>query len=230
MVIADDIKVVVVGTRFTVTRTPTKRVDVAHGKVRVEAPGGTWYVEAGESWTPMTSAQTEPAPAAQVQAAPAEEEPAEIEMDAVNVPRAKKPAAAPQPAPDKPASASPDDARDLEREAYRAAQRLEATDPALAAANYKAIARGKNADVAAMALVSLAELSITQKDPKAALAALDEHDRKFPHSAVREDAAWFRIEALRSMGKRDEARGAAADYLRQFPDGVYAKPAARLTK
>jgi hypothetical protein len=32
------------------------------------------------------------------------------------------------------------------------------------------------------------------------------------------------------MGKRDEARGAAAEYLRQFPDGVYAKPAARLVK
>ena len=83
---------------------------------------------------------------------------------------------------------------------------------------------------AATALVALAELSLKQNDPQGALDALDEHAKKFAHSAMREDAAWFRIEALRTMGKRDEARGAAVDYLREFPDGVYAKPAARLVK
>jgi len=97
-----------------------------------------------------------------------------------------------------------------------------------AAANYRAIALGKDDGWAATALVALAELDLKQNEPQAALDALDEHARKFPHAGTREDAAWFRIEALRAMGKRDEARGAAAEYLREFPDGVYAKPAARL--
>ncbi|HEY5952148.1 MAG TPA: FecR domain-containing protein [Kofleriaceae bacterium] len=233
-VVSGDVTVIVVGTRFTVTRTPNPRVDVAHGKVRVEAPGGTWFVEAGESWTPMSSATitaiTEPA------AEPQAEEPApEIEMDPVNVSRAKKQAAKPEPQP-APAAAKPEtrieppETRELAREAYRVAQRIENTDPELAAANYRAIARGKDAGYAATALVSLAELSLKQHDPQAALEVLDEHAKKFPRSPMREDAAWFRIEALRTMGKRDEARGAAADYLREFPDGVYVKPAARLVK
>jgi hypothetical protein len=241
-VISGDVTVIVVGTRFTVTRNPSPRVDVSHGKVRVEAPGGTWFVEAGESWTPIGQVATAHV---EVKVEPIEEpvtaeEPApEIEMDPVKVTRAKKPAAAepdgqslPEPRSAKPQASviAPPATRELAREAYRAAQHLENSDPNLAAANYRAIARGKDEGWAATALVALAELNLKQGDAKAALDALDEHSRKFPRSAMREDAAWFRIEALRSMGKRDEARGAAADYLREFPDGVYVKPAARLVK
>ena len=225
-VVSGDVTVVVVGTRFTVTRTPSPRVDVAHGKVRVEAPGGTWFVEAGESWSPTTTAAIEPASVPE--AAPAADPAPEIEMAPVQVPRAKK-ATAPA-APAEKSTIDPPSTRELAKEAYRAAQRLENTDPKLAAANYRAIARGKDEGWAATALVALAELSLKQNDPQGALEALDEHAKKFAHSPMREDAAWFRIEALRTMGKRDEARGAAADYLREFPDGVYAKPAARLVK
>jgi hypothetical protein len=231
-VVAGDVTVVVVGTRFTVTRTPSPRVDVAHGKVRVEAPGGSWLVEAGESWTPIAPVAAAPQPQPKTELAPPaadEQTPApEIEMDPVKVSRAKKPA----PAGRKPEAGSiaPPETRELARQAYRAAQRLENSDPQLAAANYRAIARGKDPGWAATALVALAELQLRQGDAKSALAALDEHAQRFPRSAMREDAAWFRIEALRAMGKRDEARGAAAEYLREFPDGVYAKPAARLVK
>lgn len=222
-VLSGDVTVVVVGTRFTVTRTPTPRVDVAHGKVRVEAPGGTWFVEAGESWNPLVSVSASaPVPA------PAPDLDPEIEMDPVKVPRAKKPA--PPATEPKRATIAPPATRELAKEAYRAAQRLENTDPKLAAANYRAIARGKDEGWAATALVALAELSLKQNDPQGALDALDEHGKKFARSPMREDAAWFRIEALRAMGNRDEARGAAADYLREFPDGVYAKPAARLVR
>ena len=231
-VVSGDVSVIVVGTRFTVIRNPSPRVEVMHGKVRVEAPGGTWFVEAGESWTPISvTAIEEEAPAPAVAAEPAPDP--EIEMDPMPVQR-KKPAVAPPvvaPRADKPAATiAPPETRELAREAFRAAQRLENTDPKLAAANYRAIALGKDSGYAATALVALAELSLKQNDPQAALEALDEHAAKFPRSALREDAAWFRIEALRTMGKRDEARGAAADYLREFPDGVYAKPAARLVK
>lgn len=229
-VVSGDVAVVVVGTRFTVTRTPSPRVDVMHGKVRVEAPGGTWFVEAGESWTPISVTTIEEPVPEETAPAPAPE----IEMDPVTVSRTKKhapAAAAPAPAPvEKPATIAPPETRELAKEAYRAAQRLENSDPKLAAANYRAIALGKDDGWAATALVALAELSLKENQPQAALDVLDEHARRFPRSKLREDAAWFRIEALRAMGKRDEARGAAADYLREFPDGVFAKPAARLVK
>jgi len=229
-VVTGDVTVVVVGTRFTVTRTPSPRVDVAHGKVRVEAPGGTWFVEAGESWTPISvTAIEEPA----AEPAPVAAADPEIEMDPIKVSRAKKAAVAPAPAAPAerpPTAITPPETRELAKEAYKAAGHLENSDPKLAAANYRAIAMGKDNGWAATALVALAELSLKQNDPQAALTALDEHARRFPRSAMREDAAWFRIEALRTMGKRDEARGAAADYLREFPDGVYVKPATRLVK
>ncbi|HEX5064217.1 MAG TPA: FecR domain-containing protein [Kofleriaceae bacterium] len=240
-VVSGDITVVVVGTRFTVTRTPSPRVDVAHGKVRVEAPGGTWFVEAGESWTPISVTAIEEPDQASDPGLQASGPAPEIEMDPIKVSRAKKAAAPPAPESDSgrslkrearsPSSPiAPPETRELAKEAYRAAQHLENTDPKLAAANYRAIALGKDDGWAATALVALAELDLKQNEPQAALDALDEHARRFPRSAMREDAAWFRIEALRSMGKRDEARGAAADYLREFPDGVYVKPAARLVK
>ena len=73
-----------------------------------------------------------------------------------------------------------------------------------------------------VALVSLAEVQLKLREGSAALATLDELGGRFPGSANAEDAAWFRYEALRALGKRDEARGAAADYLRQFPHGAYA--------
>jgi hypothetical protein len=226
-VISGDVTVIVVGTRFTVTRTPSPRVDVAHGRVRLEAPGGTWSIEAGESWTPISVTAIEEVTD---DAVPVAEPHPEIAMEPVKVTRAKKPTPAPVAAPAKAEPIEPPATRELAKEAYRAAQRLEVSDPKLAAANYRAIARGKDPGWAATALVALAELSLKQGDAKAALDALDEHSREFPRSAMREDAAWFRIEALRTMGKRDEARGAAADYLREFPDGVYAKPAARLVR
>lgn len=219
-VVAGEVTVIVVGTRFTVTRTPSPRVDVAHGKVRVEAPGGTWFVEAGESWRPLTSAAVEPTPA------PVPEPAEEIEMAPVQISRAKKPVVdrpAAKPAAS-PGAVEPPATRELAKEAYRVAQRLETTEPERAAAMYRAIAISEKAGgFAASALISLAELQIYKlKDPGAALATLAEHAQRFPQAVTREEAAWFRIEALRSLGKRDEARGAAADYLREFPKGVYA--------
>lgn len=223
-VIAGDVSVEVVGTRFTVARTPMPRVDVARGKVRVTAPGGQWLVEAGEAWPDPTRTASasvplpphEPEPEAET---PAEPEP-ELSIDPVRTAPAPKRAAvvAPAPAPVKPVAAE----RERARESYRIANRLEDSDPKKAAQLYRAIATdGKGME--AVALVSLAEMQLKLKDPTAALFALDELARRFPNAANTEDAAWFRYEALRAMGKRDEARGAAADYLRQFPNGTYAE-------
>lgn len=223
-VIAGDVTVEVVGTRFTVARAPTPRVDVARGKVRVTAPGGQWLVEAGEVWPDptRTASASVPLPAHRPEAEPAET-PAEPEIPIDPVRAAPAPKKAPPVAPAV-ASAKPPLAagRDRAGEAYRIANRLAESDPRKAAQLYRAIAtEGK--DKAALALVALAETQLKLEDPTAALSALDELARRFPNAANTEDAAWFRYEALRAMGKRDEARGAAADYLRQFPNGTYAE-------
>ncbi|HEY1558534.1 MAG TPA: FecR family protein [Kofleriaceae bacterium] len=62
-VIAGDVTVEVVGTRFTVARTPAVRVDVARGKVKVIGPTGTAFVAAGESWPVAVAEVPAPPPA-----------------------------------------------------------------------------------------------------------------------------------------------------------------------
>lgn len=228
-VISGDVTVEVVGTIFTVTRTPTTRVDVARGKVRVTAPGGQWLVEAGEAWAPSVTALVKPAPEPEPVVAEPE---IEIEPSEPATPKAKPHAhakdepvvARPEPTHDADSKhdAEPSKAeRDLARETYKIANKLEHSDPQKAAQLYRSLAtNGKGME--ALALVALAEVELRMKHPADALAALDELKKRFPNAANTEDAAWFRYEALRTMGKRDEARGAAADYLRQFPNGAYA--------
>lgn len=225
-VVAGDVRVEVVGTRFTVTKTPAPRVDVARGKVRVIAPGGEWLIEAGETWPVVTA--TAPAPAVQPEVTELPSAPAPVAAPA----RKKAPAQVARPVADgievaaSSRAQSPEaPARQLDRErareSYRIAAKLEQTDPRKAAQLYRAIATdGKGMEP--VALLSLAEVQLKLKDPRAALTSLDELARRFPTAANAEDAAWFRYEALRAMGKRDEARGVAADYLRQFPHGAYA--------
>lgn len=207
-VIAGEVSVEVVGTRFTVVRTPSPRVDVARGKVRVKAPGGTWLVAAGESWTPqVTVTAIEPAPAP-------------IADDVVLDPSPSPSPPNPAPTPNRKPTISP-------HAAYQAAVRLASTDPERAAKAYRTIANGKGAD-AALALMDLATL-VEKTDPPAALAACDEYLRRFARGANVEDVTWLRIDLLRKADRRDEARAAAAEYLRQFPNGTFAGDAARIS-
>ena len=220
-VVAGEVSVEVVGTRFTVTRSPKPRVDVARGKVRVIAPGGQWLIEAGEAWpTPtQTALAPEPEVTPEIEMAPDVVAPSKKKSTVTPPPVAPTTATAPN------APTSKDEAtkeeRDLARETWRIANKLEHSDPQKAAQLYRSIAtNGKGME--SVALISLAEVELRMKHPAQALAALDELRERFPNAANTEDAAWFRYEALRTMGKRDEARGAAADYLRQFPNGAYA--------
>jgi len=221
-VIAGDVKVEVVGTRFTVTRTPSARVDVARGKVKVTTSAGTTLVEAGES-CPAVTADVRPAPAAETDEPVVEEQPEEQ-------PVVQAPVAQPKPAPvkQKPATSdatAPQTDEELGQASYKVAQKYETSDPAKAAQLYRAIATDKktNPTLAATALVSLAQVQLDGlHDPAAALATADEQIKRFPKATSAEEAWWVRYQALRALGKRDEARGAAADYLRQFPNGTYA--------
>jgi hypothetical protein len=160
-VISGDVSVEVVGTRFTVTRTPTARVDVTRGKVKVFAPGGSWLVSAGESWTPASTAQTA----------------------AIEPPKAPEVAAeAPAPAP--------------------AAPKAKKLDPAVAFDQID-----------------------SAKDP---IAAADAFLKAYPHHALVEDVTYKRVEALVKAGRNDEARRAAADYLKKYPHGTYVEVASRV--
>ena len=162
-VISGDVSVEVVGTRFTVTRTPAARVDVTRGKVKVYAPGGSWLVAAGESWTPASTAQTA----------------------AIDPPKA------PEVAVEAPVAPAP---------AKKAAPK--ALDP------HQAFDKIDSA-----------------KDP---VAAADAWLRQFPHDPLVEDVTFNRILALGKAGRSDEARRAAADYLKKYPHGTYVEAASRI--
>ncbi|HEY1814506.1 MAG TPA: FecR family protein [Kofleriaceae bacterium] len=196
-VVAGDVTVEVVGTRFSVARRPAVRVDVARGKVKVVAPAGTVYVLPGESWPPVVPAAPAlaPPPVAPIQP------PAPIE------------------APPAPSQASP-------QSIFKEAQHLRQRDPARSERLYRSLAN--NSDVwAALSLYDLAEMHGAGQTDRA-LRELDELARRFPRAANLEDAAWLRIEILRKASRTEDARRAAAAYLRQFPSGTYSDQAARV--
>jgi hypothetical protein len=60
-------------------------------------------------------------------------------------------------------------------------------------------------------------------DPSRALRLLDELTARFPGSALAPDGAAERVFALCMAGRQDEARGAAADFLRTEPMGPLAE-------
>ncbi len=204
-VVAGDVTVAVVGTRFSVARTATGvRVDVARGKVRVTSPSGERFVAAGDSWT----------------------SPATATASAPSLPSPTAPPPLPPPPSAPPSQLSPPSAP-TSHAAFIAAQRLEAHDPTAAARGYRAVAGGRDR-WAALALYSLAELDVARRDTTDALGVLDEYNRRFPGGANAEDVAWLRVETLRTAGRGGEARAAAASYRRAFPDGTYIKAAERI--
>jgi transmembrane sensor len=219
---AGDVVVEVVGTRFSVSRTPGVRVDVTHGQVRVRTPGGEFLVGPGERWSegaapPIAGATGSVARDPAETAAPGASGPGRAALAA---PGASGPdAIAVQPGKSPRVQSS--------RDAFQAAQRLESHDGRAAARAYRAVADGEGA-WAALALYSLAELDASSGLGQAALAAVDEYLRRFPRGAGIEDVMWVRVETLRMLGRQDEARSAAAGYLRQFPRGTYVKPATRV--
>ncbi len=213
-VIAGDVVVEVVGTRFTVRRDATStRVDVTRGKVRVHGRGEQRLVEAGEAWSSATTSVIDPhidvvGVAAEPPTPPALEPAPEIELPAESMRGSR-----PQPSP---------------RAAFEAAQRLERTDPKQAARAYRSIANGKDA-YATIALLNLAELHATS-DASSALRALDELARRFPRAANREEAAWLRVDVLRTAGRFEDARREARAYLEAYPGGAYARLADRVLR
>jgi len=164
-VISGDVAVEVVGTHFTVTRTPAPRVDVARGKVKVTAPGGTWLVRAGESW-----------PVVQTVAADVAPEPAPVVE------------------PEKPNTSTSTSTSTTKKPAKHE------------------LSRG--------ALFDRIDAHVTT-NPSAAVKEADEFLRRFPDDDKVQDVTFYKVQALSKAGDVTAARRAAADYLKQFPHGIY---------
>ncbi len=224
-VVAGDVDVVVVGTRFAVARADAGEVmvEVTRGKVRVESPRGSLAVAAGERVTigamgmiagradiagaggepgtnPSTSTSTSTNPSTNPSTSTTDD-------------GGSGPVASAEPRPRKP------EPRKL---ALADAVVLRQTKPDDAGRRLRQLSLGSDA-VAASALYELAHLSLFRlRAPYAALAAAREYQRRFPTGPDAADALWIRIEAHLDANDHAAAREAAASYLERFPGGAKA--------
>jgi hypothetical protein len=105
----------------------------------------------------------------------------------------------------------------------------ETTEEPVARAEKPATRREKHADAANAANLD-DEISALDKarramddDPEAALAAVEEYEKKFQGGALADQAEVVRIESLARAGKVDEARAAGATFLAKHPSSPAAK-------
>lgn len=200
-VVAGDVRVEVIGTRFTVTRRASGvRVDVTRGKVKVRDPNGEYLVAAGETWPSSLAGSDVPEDAG----APEE---SELEMPEMPV-GTHKPAKR---------SSRP---RDPTESAYKQAVLLMNSDVPAAERAFQVLAKG-NGGSAGGALVWLSEIESDRGHTDAAVAYLDEHARRFPNATEAEEVAFRRIEVLKKGHRAAATKEAARQYLQRFPQGTY---------
>jgi transmembrane sensor len=204
---ASDTRVLVVGTRFSVTRDDARvSVSVERGKVEVRGarvPQGVQALGAGERLA------IAPAPHAAVENERAETPPAApVQVEEAAARDARASAA--------PGEQSPE-------------QLLRAADAARAAGDYRRAARSLQrfltaypADPqAAIVALTLGRIQLEQlAAPKAAIASFLRADRLGLPDAVAEEGAARLVEAYAKAGDKEKARAAAARYARRFPDGA----------
>ena len=75
---------------------------------------------------------------------------------------------------------------------------------------------------AELALVRSVRTAIDRDDPDAALAAVAEHERRFPTGQLVEERKSLRVEALCRAGKAPQARAEAQVFLRDHPSSPHA--------
>jgi hypothetical protein len=73
-----------------------------------------------------------------------------------------------------------------------------------------------------LVLLKRARAAISSGSPASALPAIGEHAQQFPNGRLREEREALRVTALWNMGKRADARRAAARFVQQFPRSVLA--------
>ena len=71
--------------------------------------------------------------------------------------------------------------------------------------------------------------SVVKSNPEQAIVLIDAADRAHPDSALTEERAALKIDALVHAGRIGPARDAAEQYLRRYPSGQYARHVETLT-
>lgn len=240
---AGEVAVTVVGTGFRVERSASGdqvRVAVRHGRVRVDAIGGSVSVAAGEDWSgPATRvAAATPAPEPTTDEPPEPEPPVEDPQVAMRPHHVAPPAPAhpsPAGAPARPESAAEERAARLEVRPQRrrpdttdapalaAIMQLEESDPKAAIRKYQELALSEGGDTARFALYSMAHVQYFQlHQRKAAISTARRFENRFPSGRYAEDVLWLRIRATCELAVDEECRAAAHAYLESFPHGAYA--------
>lgn len=225
---AGDVDVTVVGTIFSVARTPDVTVRVTRGKVRVDAAGATAFVAAGQSWA---HGEVELAAAEPHHRAASHEKPA-----------------APPPAPAKAKVKTRDEQPVLHRHVSRAPKsRANPRSPRhafaggvasrphpAAAPDERSVAELERAQLASKGgnreiVYSLARHYFDAHQTAAALRQIDYFTVRFQKGKYSQDALLLRIRMLCNKKPSSACREAAHAYLSAYPDGDYRDDARALT-
>lgn len=196
------VRVRVVGTRFTVTRSgDDARVDVTHGEVEVVARGHREVLLAGASWSSgdvreaVVGGQvtvTNPGDVAAAHFSPPPALPAPVPRRVTQPAPDRDRVGAPRPTPTTPVPVEV--AVDPRRAVYHAAEALEVSDPAAALRAYKQVALG-NDRWAANALYAAARLAFGQGDRALAGRFAAAYVKRFPTGANTDDARALQLRA-----------------------------------
>jgi hypothetical protein len=218
-VVAGDVAVRVIGTKFTVKtgagQLPRVEVNVLRGVVEVESrrrPGIVARVAAGQSW--IQSAESEASPSAS--AAPLLAPPA----PALSSSSSSSAAAAAAPSGPAPSAGGPS-ARELFE---KAGDRRRAGDAGAAARAYEELLRLHPSDArASLAALELGRLRMDRLgDPAGAIAALERALASNIGPSFREDALARLVSVHAAQGSFAACRRARDRYLSSYPSGVHA--------
>jgi hypothetical protein len=173
------------------------------------AAAGTAAVVAGGTF--VLRAERQPPPAPQISSPPPALPAARADEEVAIAPPAEAPAPVIAPAPDRPAARTPSThARLRSRPAH-------ATAAAVAADQLQRETRLIDAARAALAA-----------SPGRALAVLEDHRREFPSGQLAAEREFLAVEALRRMGRSDEARRRADALIARWASSPYAARARRV--
>jgi hypothetical protein len=98
---------------------------------------------------------------------------------------------------------------------------LPVSTPPSAAVPARAVVSGTSVQ-AEMLLIGEARAALQSRDAAHALLVLDEHAHRFPSGALGEERDAMRVTSLCALARVAEARAAASQFLRAFPDSPHA--------
>jgi TolA-binding protein len=213
VVVAGDVTVTVVGTKFQVEKREAVRVTVTRGKVNVRSPSGERAVAQGESWASgdvVATAKPKPEPEPEPRAQP-EPEPQ------------PQPRAQPEPQSQSQPVVSPEKAL-LEK-----AEALDKTKPQKALEIYRGLLGAKDRTIASRSLYSIAYLEYRAMHYAAAIEGSESYLARYPNGRNARDAFQIRVESYLAQYDLDPpTREVAREYLRRYPDSKYAERARRI--